>query len=144
VSYDLPRAVGDVQWTPSPGAKATFQITGASRATSLVYNHSDAPATVVKGHDTTKGQSTTLDEDVTASASTKVFGFAAKTAASVTSDQEWGSSDSVAVDVDAEVDPGKVGWIDKHTDVASLTRELVFTTPEGITFDVSNVSTLGG
>jgi hypothetical protein len=140
VNYDLPRAVGDVKWTPSPGAKATFQITGASRATSLVYNHSDAPATVVKGHDTTKGQSTTLGEDVTASVSTKVFGFASKTAASVTSDQEWGSSDSVAVDVDAEVDPGNVGWIDKRTDVASLTGELVFTTPEGITFDVSNVS----
>jgi len=140
VNYDLPRAVGDVKWTPKDGAQVTFRITGASRATSLVYNHSDAPATVVKGHATTKGQSTSLGEDVTASVSTKVFGFAAKTAASVTSDQEWGSSDSVAVDVDAEVDPGNVGWIDKRTDVASLAGELVFTTPDGITFDISNVS----
>jgi hypothetical protein len=140
VNYDLPRAVGDVKWTPKDGAQVTFRVTGASRATSLVYNHSDAPATVVKGHATTKGQSTSLGEDVTASVSTKVFGFAAKTAASVTSDQEWGSSDSVAVDVDAEVDPGNVGWIDKRTDVASLAGELVFTTPDGITFDISNVS----
>lgn len=140
VNYDLPRAVGDVKWTPADGAKATFHITGANRATSLVYNHSDAPATVVQGHDTAKGETTSLGEDVTASVSTKVFGFASKTAASVTSDQEWGSTDSVGVDVDSEVDPGHVGWIDKRTDVASLTGELIFTTPEGITFDISNVS----
>ncbi len=49
---------------------------------------------MAKGHETSKGQSTSLGEEVTHSASTDVYGVALKAAESFTADQEWGSSGS--------------------------------------------------
>lgn len=141
VNYELPRATaGSVKWTPQPGAAPTFAISGQSRASSLLYNYSDAPATIDKGQDTSKGESTSLGAEITGSVSVTAFGESAKMAASVTGDAEWGGSDSVSIDIDSEIEPGHVGWLDKTTSVATLIGDLEFTTPEGTTFDVKNVA----
>ena len=141
VNYQFPRAVqGSVKWTPNPDAKVSFKWNDGERATSRVYNHSDADATLITGNETSKGESTSLGEEASVSISSKVFGVAAKAAITASSDQEWGSSDSLDVEREMEVGPGRVGWIDKRLDVGSLEGELVFTSPEGVTFDLKNVA----
>ena len=141
VNSELPRVpVDQISWTPNADAKPTFTYSDKTRATSTVANYSSAPATIDKGQETTKGDSTSLGEEVTASVSSKAFGVAAKDAASFTHDQEWGTSDSVNVNIDTDIDPGQVGWIDKVITTAHLTGHLVFTTPEGTTFDITNVT----
>jgi Pili assembly chaperone PapD, C-terminal domain len=141
VNSELPRVQTDqISFTPNPDAKATYTYSDKTRATSTVANYSSAPATIDKGQETTKGDSTSLGEEVTAQVSSKAFGVAAKDAASFTHDQGWGTSDSVSVNIDTEIDPGQVGWIDKVITTAHLTGHLVFTTPEGTTFDITNVT----
>ncbi len=141
VNSELPRVATDqISWTPNPGAKATYTYSGKIRATSTLTNYSSAPATIDKGQETTKGDSTSLGEEVTASVSSKAFGVADKVAASFTHEQEWGSSDSVSVNIDTDIEPGHVGWIDKIITTGHLTGHLVFTTPEGTTFDLLSVS----
>jgi hypothetical protein len=143
VTYELPRAIPS-SVTFQPLGQPTFAWGTPSRATSMVYNFSSAPVTVVKGQETTKGQSTSLGLELSASVSVNVMGIAAKTAYTVTGDHEWGSSDTVGVDVDTDVEPGHVGWIDKRVSTAYLTGNLTFTTPEGITFFVDNVTVSKG
>ena len=131
---------GSVKWTPNEGATPTYKVTNAERATSMISNYSSEPATVVKGSETSKGESTSFGTEITGSVAVKAFGASAKDAASFTADNEWGSSDSVDVDVDSEIEPGHVGWIDKAVTVASLKGHLEFTTPDGVTFDITNVT----
>jgi hypothetical protein len=141
VNSELPRVPTDqISWTPNPDATPTYTYTDQIRATSTVANYSSAPATIDKGQETTKGDTTSLGEEVTAEVSSKAFGVAAKDAASFTHDQEWGTSDSVSVNIDTEIDSNQVGWIDKVVTTAHLTGHLVFTTPEGTTFDITNVT----
>jgi hypothetical protein len=141
VNTQLPRAAANTTSFVYPqGEQPTVTHSDPVRATSQVINESSEPVTIFRGHDVARGQSTSLGEEVTASASTKVFGFAAKAAVSLTSEQEWGSTDSFSTDYDAEVDPGKMGWLNMDTTVSTLTGDLQFTTPDGITYQIENVA----
>jgi hypothetical protein len=141
VDNELPRAnPNSEQWTPNPGTTPSFVWGAKTRATSLLTNYSSEPATLYAGHATSKGQSTSVGEEVSHSGSTNVEGVVFKDAESFTHDQSWGSSDSVATTQDGVVDPGNTGWIDKSPLNASMTGHLVFTTSAGTTFDLSNVT----
>lgn len=141
VSYQFPRAVdGSVNWMPNMVTAPMFSVSNPVRATSMVYNYSSEPATLGQGHETTKGEKTSLGAEVTGSVGVKAFGVAAKVAASFTSEADWDSSDSMAVNVDAEIEPGHTGWLDKVETVATLAGDLQFTTPEGVTFKIHDVS----
>ncbi len=144
VNYELPRAnPGSVAWTPNPGATPKFNTADTSRASSMVYNYSSAKATLEKGHETTKGQKTSLGEEITNSISTNIDGVAFSSKQTVSFGQEWGSSDSIGMSVGTEVDPGTAGWLNKIDYSASLTGELDFTAGN-ITFDITNVEVTKG
>lgn len=145
VDGQFPRAVaGSVKWTTTKGSEK-WNWGAPTRATGMLYNDSSAPAKLMAGHETSVGQSANFGLEITGSVGTKVFGTSAKLAASVDVDKDWGSEDSVDVTDDADVQPHTVGWLDKKVQSGALTGELTFTTPEGITFDITNVTlTQGG
>jgi hypothetical protein len=140
VNYQLPRVpVSSVAWTATD-AKPTFHQVDEEQATSKVLNYSSSPATLFTDRQTSVGESTSIGEEVSMSMSTKIFGVAAKVAETVTSEQEWTSEDSVTMGEDAPIDPGCGGWLIKDTSIASLNGTLQFTTPENVTYVVSNVA----
>ncbi len=144
VNSQFPRAVdGSTKWTTNTGSEA-WNWSAPTRATGMLYNNSSAPAKLLAGQETSVGQSANFGLEITGSVGMKVFGASAKLAASVDLDKDWGSEDSTEVTADMEVEPGQVGWIDKKESTGSLTGELQFTTPEGVTFDIKNVTLAQG
>jgi hypothetical protein len=144
VNTQLPRAkASDISWTPA-SSTPTYSHTAGVQASSTLRNDSSAPATLEVSQETQVGESTSLSEEVTASVSTKVFGFAAKVAASVTSEQEWSSSDSVTIGYKTKIRPGNTGYLVKNTTFGTLTGTLVFKTPEGVQYTLTNVAITRG
>lgn len=140
VNGQFPRAVdGSVRWTTNTGSEA-WNWGAPTRATGMLYNYSSADAKLDAGQETSVGQRANFGLEITGSVGMKVFGTSAKLAASVDLDKEWGSEDSTEVTADMDVAPGQVGWIDKKESTGALTGELQFTTPEGVTFDLKNVT----
>ncbi|VXC27444.1 conserved exported hypothetical protein [Microbacterium sp. 8M] len=140
VNSELPRvAASSVSWTPV-STTPTFQQIDQQQISSTVENYSSAPATLGVSRSTSVGESTTIGEALTYSESSNVFGFVGKFAASVTGDQSWGDTDSVQISQSAPIKPGQSGYVYRDLTVASLTGTLKFTTPEGTTFTIENVS----
>ncbi|MGO4678639.1 hypothetical protein [Microbacterium sp. 2MCAF23] len=140
VNSELPRvAAANVSWTPV-STTPTFQQIDQQQISSTLENYSSAPATLGVSHSTSVGESTTIGEALTYSESSNVFGFVGKIAASVTGDQSWGDTDSVQISQSAPINPGKSGYVYRDLTVASMTGTLTFTTPEGTTFTIENVS----
>ena len=141
MNHQFPRAVADsVKWTPNPGAEPTLTETDLARRSSTLENDSSAPAKILVDKETSRSQSTNLGVEVTGSISVKAFEVEAKVAASVTGEHSWGTSDSVEFDAGYYVKPHSIGWLAEGTNIVSLMGDMVFTSPEGITFDISNVS----
>lgn len=143
LNSEYPRATSSsfsVNHNADGSPRQSYKWSDYARASSRVINTSSEPATIEKGQEERHAETTTLGEEVTVSASAKVFGVAAKAALSVTSDQDWGTEDKFANTEDTEVDPGYVGWLNMRTDVGTVVGELKLTTPEGITFDITNVA----
>jgi hypothetical protein len=144
VNSVLPRVSPDkVSWTPSSSTPTYHQV-DEEQISSTLQNYSSAKASIDVSRETSIGQSTKIGVETTASISTKVFGFAAKAAASVTADTEWGASDSVKISEASDVDPGNAGYLVRDNSIATLTGTLKLTTPEGATFTIKNVAISSG
>ncbi|MBV9592709.1 MAG: hypothetical protein JO147_02765 [Actinobacteria bacterium] len=142
VNGQLPRATSSnfTVYTNADGTpKVSYRWSDYTRATSRVINESSEEVTLEKGQEEVHTESTSIGEEITASASDNVAGIATKVAASVTSDQEWGTQDKFATTQGTKIKSGDVGWITMRTDVGTVTGELVFTTPEGVTYDITNI-----
>ncbi len=146
MSSEFPRAVKDsVKFTPTdPNAEPTFKQGPATRASSIVYNESSSGVTLSSGYKASLGQSTSLGLEITGSVAVNVAGSTGKIAASIEGDLDWGSSDSTTVDTDTDIKPMQEGWLTTQLTTATLFGEVQFTTPEGVTFDVSNVGVSQG
>lgn len=144
VSSELPRVSADkVTWTPS-SSTPTFQQVNKEQISSTVENYSSAPASLDVDHLTSVGESTSIGEETSVSLSTKVFGFVAKVTASVTNEQEWGTSDSVKISQGTEIEPSCSGYLYRDNSIATVTGDLTFTVPEGTTFVIKNVAVSRG
>lgn len=140
VNSQLPRvAASAISWTPT-STTPTFTQVDKQRISSQLLNYSSAPATLGTSNTTEVGQSTTFSESTTVSLSTKIFGVASKVAASVTTDKSWTASNSITIGQSADISAGCVGYLQKWTSVASMTGTLKFTTPDGISYTITNVS----
>jgi hypothetical protein len=140
VNSELPRVdAANVSWTPL-STTPTFQQIDQQQISSTLQNYSSAQATLSVSHTTSVGESTTIGEALSYSESSNVFGFVGKFAASITGDQTWGDTDSVQISETAPIQPGLAGYVYRDLTVASMTGTLKFTTPEGITFTIENVS----
>lgn len=146
MNSEFPRAVKDsVKFTPTdPNAEPTFKQGPATRASSIIYNESSSEVTLSSGYKASLGQSTSLGLEITGSVAVNVAGSTGKIAASIEGDLDWGSSDSTTVDTDTDIKPMQEGWLTTQLTTATLFGEVQFTTPEGVTFDISNVGVSQG
>lgn len=146
MNYQFPRANKDsITFTPAdPNAEPTFKRGPATRASSVVINDSSSDVTLSSGFDASLGQSTSVGVEVSGSIQVKVAGTSGKVAASVEADYDWGSSDSTEVETDTDIKPQMEGYLTTQLTKATIFGDLQFTTPEGVTFDITNIAVSQG
>lgn len=122
-------------------AGPTYDDTGWSRASAIVVNASDQPASLQLTLGDTHEESTSIGIELTWSQEASILDIVdLELSASVTGGHAWSVTDAGSEAYTMTIPAGKEGWFEDKVGQATITGNFNFTTPQGIIYHVLNAT----
>lgn len=119
----------------------TYSQSTPTRASGVVENTSNEPATLSLSGTDTHEESTSIGASLTWSTELGIFGLVnQKVSATLSGGHQWSTTDKRTDTESDTVPPGDVGCLFDSASMATVTGDFTLTTPEGITYHLNNVT----